>query len=1227
MNYLSSPQSFGSFKWPSSLLELREYWGSTATSLLHQLLHRWRLAAILVAAPVVMGIATPAYGQSLASGSWSSHTLGIRPDGTVAAWGYDYHGQVSGANSVSGATAVAAGGSHSLALRADGTIVAWGDDSEGQVSGPGSVNNAIAISAGSSFSMALLSDGTVSAWGRYGLPGLSVSNSVSNAIAISAAFDHSLALRSDGTVVAWGSDQFGNVTGATSVTGATAIATGVYHSLALRFDGTVAAWGADSEGQVTVPNTLVDAVAIAAGGRSSFALQSNGQVVGWGHDWGGNVSGVQGATNVVYVAAGAVHTYLVHADGSLTSAGINGAGQRNTPVGFQLPTTVTWTSATNGDYLNSHLWNGRIPSTALSTAVFDKSGTYSINFGNTARAKGLEVAAGDLTFDLGNHLYAVETNVNIASGASLTANGTVTAAGLLTNDGTYNTNVATFTDSLNNNGVLNVNGSVGVTNTLSNQGIIENSGTISVNGLLDNSGTYNNHVLTNVGTLNNHGTLNVAGLVNVATSLTNRGMIEIYHGSQLKVANNLDLNSDGYAHFNVGGVSGNAEASILDGGSISNAGFAKIGGNSGASGLLTVSGPGSQLTNAYSMDIGTAGFGKMVISDGGRVVSGTLGNPTRIGNGNAVGEVVVHGSNSTWEMSSDLSIGGFFPSLLNIEGGGVVTNQNAYVGSAIVTVKGNGSTWNNQGGLLLNYHGNKLNIEAGGVVTSTSGHNQGHVVVTGNGSRWDIAGDLEFTSGSGNMDVLNGGVVTSQNASIGSQVDIGYGVASITGVGSEWINRGNLVLGGTGVAYGQLNMTDGGRVDTWNATVHQGDVYVGGNEATWLISNDFQLGTSRYSTLSVNDGGNVIVGNRTTINPNGQVYMNGGRFEFGKMSLASYHQVGRYGGAMAGKVEVSGFHNFATLAPSFSDSPTNLHEVQLSNSGTLAGSGFVDVGLENLSTGHVRLAANDWIRFGGAESSNAGRITNTGGTVEFGGQMTNLSTGFITGRGEFVAGSWDNHGSIAVSGTSDFIGDVNNFNGALIVTSGNATTTFYDKVVNNGEIRTSGSGSSVFFDEVSGAGSFTGTGHVFFEGNVNPGNSPAVVNFGGSLTLGSGSHSLIELGGLNPGQFDQFKIAGDLNIMGSLSVALWDNFELGSNMSFLIADIGGNRFGTFQGLDEGALVGRFSGQDLFITYTAGNGNDIALFSAVPEPSALLLCLMPMIGLLSTRRNRSRDVKR
>lgn len=1103
--------------------------------------------------------------QSLASGASALHTLGIRPDGTVAAWGWDVGGQVSQVPTINNATAVSAGHLHSLALRADGTIAAWGLDGNGRLSGATSVNNAVAVSAGGFHSMALLSDGTVYSFGVFAdSPSLSVSNSVSNAVAISAAWNHSLALRSDGTVAAWGSDSYGNVSGANSVVGATAIATGSYHSLALLGNGTVSAWGRSSVGQTNAPNTLVDAVAVAAAGESSFALRSNGQVVGWGYDWDGNVSGTHGATDVVFVSAGPGHTYLIHSNGTLSSYGRNTHGQRNTPSGFQLPTTVRWTSATNGDYLNSHLWNGRIPSTALSTAVFDKSGTYSINFGNTAQAKGLEVAAGDLTFNLGNHQYLVGTNVNIANGATFTTNGTLTASGLITNNGTYNSN---------------------------------------------------GH--TSAHTISNFATWNVSGLVSAFDALVNRGVVEINNGSEVLVGSGTPM-GDGNAQLRVGKVGG-ATLVIMDGGRIHNTGYAKIGTTAGEFGTLRVAGVGGELVNAYSMDIGTAGFGEMYVVGGGRVVSGSNGSPSSIGNvvNRSRGEVTVNGSGSIWELSSDLAIDGQ-QSLLTIGGGGIVTNNNGMIGDAIVTVNGQGSSWNNSGALRLRYPG-QLSIEAAGVVASASIENAGRIVVTGNGSRLDVDGALEFVSGSGQMGITTGGVVTSQNARVGTQVDVGYGDVSISGSGSEWINAENLAIGGSGAAYGKMTLADGGRMNTLDATVHQGDVAVGGNDATWMISNDLQLGTNRYSTLSINDGGNVFVGNRTTITPNGQVYMNGGRFEFGKMSLASYKQVGRYGGAMAGQVEVTGVHNFATLEPLFSNSQTAIYEVQLSNFGTLVGSGLVDVGLDNKATGHVRTMGNDWMRFGGTESSNDGRITNLGGTIEFGGRLTNQTTGFVTGRGAFVADRFDNRGSMAVSGASDFIGKVNNFNGALIVTSANSTTTFYDAVVNNGEIRTSGNGKTVFFEDVSGAGSYTGTGTVFFEGNVNPGNSPAAVNFEGSLVLGSGSDTLIELGGLNSGQFDQFNIAGDFDISGSLSVALWNNFELGSNMSFLIADIGGIRLGMFQGLGEGDLVGQVSGHDLFITYTAGSGNDVALFTAVPEPSAFLLCLLPMLGLAAVRR--------
>ena len=57
--------------------------------------------------------------------------------------------------------AVAAGQSHSLALRSDGTVVAWGSDLSGQTDVPEGLKDVVAIAAGDFYSLALKSDGTI----------------------------------------------------------------------------------------------------------------------------------------------------------------------------------------------------------------------------------------------------------------------------------------------------------------------------------------------------------------------------------------------------------------------------------------------------------------------------------------------------------------------------------------------------------------------------------------------------------------------------------------------------------------------------------------------------------------------------------------------------------------------------------------------------------------------------------------------------------------------------------------------------------------------------------------------------------------------------------------------------------------------------------------------------------------------------------------------------------
>src|SRR5829696_720568 len=123
------------------------------------------------------------------------HSLALKEDGTVLAWGYNEQGQLGdGTNTssstpvqvqdpndlsgyLSGVADIAAGSSHSLALKEDGTVWAWGSNRVNEL-GDGTNDNSTqpvrvmnlsevwAIAAGSSHNLALKNDGTVWAWGN-----------------------------------------------------------------------------------------------------------------------------------------------------------------------------------------------------------------------------------------------------------------------------------------------------------------------------------------------------------------------------------------------------------------------------------------------------------------------------------------------------------------------------------------------------------------------------------------------------------------------------------------------------------------------------------------------------------------------------------------------------------------------------------------------------------------------------------------------------------------------------------------------------------------------------------------------------------------------------------------------------------------------------------------------------------------------------------------------------
>ncbi len=262
-------------------------------------------------------------------------SLALKNDGTVWGWGLNLDWQLGDGSShssirltpiqvrdeadqgfLTGVTDIASGGAHSLAVKSDGTVRAWGANNDGQV-GSGSSNtthftpvqvsgltNVKAVAGGAFHSLALKNDGTVWAWGynAEGQLGDGTNTSwstpvkvggLSNVVAISAdgSGNHSMALKSDGTVWAWGENGAGRLGDGTTtdrnkpvkvtgLTGIKAISAGTGHSMAAKSDGTVWTWGSNVDGELgdgTENNSrptpgkvknLTDAKAVEAGGHS-----------------------------------------------------------------------------------------------------------------------------------------------------------------------------------------------------------------------------------------------------------------------------------------------------------------------------------------------------------------------------------------------------------------------------------------------------------------------------------------------------------------------------------------------------------------------------------------------------------------------------------------------------------------------------------------------------------------------------------------------------------------------------------------------------------------------------------------------------------------------------------------------------------------------------------------------------------------------------------------------
>ncbi|MCL1864281.1 MAG: hypothetical protein FWF73_00520 [Spirochaetes bacterium] len=280
----------------------------------------------------------------------SDYTVAIKKGGTIWAWGYNGVGQLGDGTTtqrnfpvqvkIDSSTpfvdviAVSAGGNHTVALKSDGTIWAWGANDSGQ-----------------------LGDGTTTQRNFPVQIKIDALTPFIDVVAVSAGYSHTVTIKEDGTIWAWGANNFGQFGDGTTTQSQRpkqinssswkAASAGWMHTVAIKNDGTLWAWGRNNEGQLgnggadsLIPvqiGTDTNWEAVSAGWEHTAAIKNDGTL--WA--WGDNTYGRLGSSTVTItptpirigkdrwgeVSAGRYHTAAVKNDDTLYAWGYNNQGQ------------------------------------------------------------------------------------------------------------------------------------------------------------------------------------------------------------------------------------------------------------------------------------------------------------------------------------------------------------------------------------------------------------------------------------------------------------------------------------------------------------------------------------------------------------------------------------------------------------------------------------------------------------------------------------------------------------------------------------------------------------------------------------------------------------------------------------------------------------------------------------------------------------------------------------
>ncbi len=610
--------------------------------------------------------------------------------------------------------------------------------------------------------------------------------------------------------------------------------------------------------------------------------------------------------------------------------------------------------------------------------------------------------------------------------------------------------------------------------------------------------------------------------------------------------------------------------------------------------------------------------------------------------------VILNGSAALWN-------NGFYNLLVDDNGSTLILARGARLKSGAVSVSdgglihvtGVGSTAN-MADVRVDGKDSRLVIDDGGLVIGGNGYvgssteSGSSSFVQGAGSAWSNKYELYVGCfGDDNLlEVSDGGRVYNRNSYIGKGPNATGNAVTISGEGSQWVNRGILMLGEHG-SYNSLSAVDGGCMEDESGYIgyasgaDNNSAVVSGNGSIWRNTEGLYLG-GHYSgtnwidggtgnSLMVEKGGKVLVGNGDTSGLSS--YANSGVLLVGdaggtpEMFVANgsivaddYGFIG-WGENNSGSVTVSGFNSVWDNSRSFIVGAKGSGNRLLVEDGARVEDQSAFIGSASSAVNNsVRVAGDNsiWVSsdalvVGDSGSSNrltiadGGRVENSYGTIGFSAGANHNSV-LVTG----INSVWANAGELRVGLTGSnndlSIADggrvENNFgyigynaasgNNSVLVTGSNSVW------VNSYDLSVGRDGSSNSLAIVDGGhvenatgyiGRSAGSDHnsVLVNGNRSVWTNSGALYIG---TDGSGNSMSIEDGGRVE---DYAGYIGDDAASGNNSALVTGTNSVWHNRAELMVGLGGS--GNSLRIEGGGRVENTRG---YIGYSSSSDNNSAL---------------------------------